>query len=121
MSTRLTAEALVSPPDHEVSVTTRGALIEVAVTNQGQMAARGQAALAGKYAVIDQVITEPAYRRRGLGTTVMQALAQAATSRGAATGVLVATADGRALYSRLGWRLASPVTAAWLGVVDHQQ
>jgi GNAT superfamily N-acetyltransferase len=121
MSTRLASEPPAVAPEYELVVGEGAQVVDVVVTHLGQVAARGKAALAGGYAVIDQVITEPDHRRRGLGTTVMQALAQAATSRGAATGVLVATADGRALYSRLGWRLESPVTAAWLGVVDHQQ
>jgi predicted GNAT family acetyltransferase len=83
-------------------------------TRLGQVAAQGKAALTGEYAVIDQVVTEPDHRRRGLGTTVMQALAHATTRRGASTGVLVATADGLGLYRSLGWTVASPMTAAVL-------
>lgn len=121
MSTRLTAELPAGAPEYELEVVQTGRVIDVVIGKQGELAARGKAALSGEYAVIDQVITEPEHRRRGLGTIAMQALAQAAIASGATTGVLVATADGRALYSRLGWRLESLVTAAWLGVVDHQQ
>ncbi|NEA32217.1 GNAT family N-acetyltransferase [Streptomyces sp. SID13031] len=114
MSTRLTTEAPTCPPEYELEVITTGALIHATITHHGELAARGQAALAQKHAVFDQVITEPQHQRRGLGTTVMQALGRAAHHGGARTGVLVATADGLALYSRLGWVLASPVTAARL-------
>lgn len=113
MSARLDSAAAVAP-EYGVEVGVSGDLIDVVISRGGEPAARGKAALAGEYAVIDQVVTEEAHRRRGLGTSVMQALAQAATTRGAATGVLVATADGRALYTRLGWAVASPVTAARL-------
>ncbi|WP_202872169.1 hypothetical protein [Kribbella soli] len=40
------------------------------------------------------------------------ALSTAAQYAGASTGVLVATEDGRALYTALGWTLGSPMTAA---------
>jgi GNAT superfamily N-acetyltransferase len=109
MTTRLTSD-----PPGDVEILERGQVIDAIITRDGEPAARGRAALAGDYAVMDQVVTEDAHRRQGLGTTVMQALAAAATARGAATGVLVATADGLALYSRLGWELASPITAARL-------
>lgn len=114
MNTRLSSEPPAVAPEYELEVTASGSVIDAVITHHGEAAARGKAALAGEYAVIDQVVTEPAHRRRGLGSSVMQALAQAATGRGAATGVLVATADGLALYSRLGWTVASPVTAARL-------
>jgi predicted GNAT family acetyltransferase len=114
MSARLSGERPAVAPEYEVEVRENGPLVDVVVTCRGEPAARGKAALAGEYAVIDQVVTEEAHRRRGLGTSVMQALARAVTARGAAAGVLVATADGRALYERLGWAVASPVTAARL-------
>jgi predicted GNAT family acetyltransferase len=114
MSTQLMAEPSAGAPEYEVAVTTTGAVVRVAVTRHGALAARGQAALVRDCAIIDQVVTEPDHRRRGLGTVVMRALAQAAVSRGATTGVLVATADGLALYTRLGWTVAAPVAAAKL-------
>lgn len=61
---------------------------------------------------VDQVVTEPAHRRRGLGRTVMAALERAAVERGVVRGVLVATEDGLGLYGSLGWTVDSPVTAA---------
>ncbi len=44
----------------------------------------------------------------------MKTIAATAALRGARTGVLVATAQGQALYETLGWRLHTPVTAAVL-------
>jgi GNAT superfamily N-acetyltransferase len=114
MSTQLTAETPVCPPEYELTATRAGSVVTVVVSRRGETAARGMVAVSGEYAVIDQVVTEPDHQRRGLGTTVIRALGQAASRSGARTGVLVATADGLALYSRLGWSLVSPVTAARL-------
>jgi predicted GNAT family acetyltransferase len=68
----------------------------------------------GRAAVIDVVETDPAHRRRGLGSVVMAELSRAAADRGAVRAVLVATEAGRALYEKLGWRVESPITAAHL-------
>jgi ribosomal protein S18 acetylase RimI-like enzyme len=114
MSTQLTAEPPTHRPEYKLELTQVGSVLDVVVSSEGELAARGKVALAGEYAVIDQVVTEPGHRRRGLGSTVMRALSQAASHSGARTGVLVATADGLALYDRLGWALESPVTAARL-------
>jgi len=81
-------------------------------TASGEMAARARVGLAGRYAVFDQVVTEPAHRRLGLGRNAMAQLAEAARARGAHTGLLVATEDGRALYTALGWRVDSLMAAA---------
>ncbi|MEV6416599.1 GNAT family N-acetyltransferase [Kribbella sp. NPDC051718] len=114
MSTQLTAEAPSCPAEYELRVEQVDSVIEVVVSRDGALAARGKAARTGEYAVIDQVITEPGHQRRGLGTTVMRALSQAASRGGARTGVLVATEQGQRLYDRLGWVLVSPMTAARL-------
>ncbi|WP_432940570.1 GNAT family N-acetyltransferase [Kribbella sp. CA-253562] len=102
------------PPRHVLRTESTGPLIHVTAEIDGVVAARGQVAVWGDYAVIDQVVTEPAYRRQGLGSVVMRGLTQAAVEQGARTGVLVATDAGRALYSRLGWELVSPVRVAWI-------
>ncbi|WP_442913255.1 GNAT family N-acetyltransferase [Kribbella sp. CA-293567] len=114
MTTQLAADPPTCGLQYELEVSQAGSVLDVVVTSRGKAAARGKAALAGDYAVIDQVVTEAAHQRRGLGTTVMRALTCTASRSGARTGVLVATADGLALYSRLGWALVSPVTAARL-------
>ena len=59
--------------------------------------------------MVDQVSTEPAHQRRGLGTVVMRALANAALEAGSSTGILGATNQGRALYETLGWKVHAPL------------
>jgi GNAT superfamily N-acetyltransferase len=114
MSTALAAQALPAlPPGYRAERARRGTVIECRVlAADGQTAARAQLGLAGRYAVFDQVVTEPAHRRLGLGRCAMAWLADAARAGGAESGLLVATEDGRALYTALGWRVDSPVTAA---------
>lgn len=103
------------PGPYKVEVVVSGDVIDTFVTTEdGQRAARGRAGLTGDVAVIDQVETEPEHRRRGLGRLVMRSMADTAVQHDATTGLLVATEDGRALYSSLGWTLESVVTAAVL-------
>jgi chromate reductase, NAD(P)H dehydrogenase (quinone) len=78
----------------------------------GAHAARAKAAVVGTAAIFDQVVTEPNHRRKGYGALLMSALASECRSKGATTGVLVATEQGRLLYSALGWVVTSEVTVA---------
>jgi len=97
---------------YTVVATDEGAVIRVEVRDEhGDLAASGACGLVGGYGVFDQIFTQEAHRRRGLGTVVMNALAQAACQRGALAGALIATLDGRALYRALGWADASEVTS----------
>ncbi|MEV4470271.1 GNAT family N-acetyltransferase [Nonomuraea salmonea] len=115
MTARLTRDPVPAPPGYTLAVTTRaGVTVARLLTAAGEVAARGQFAVAGRTAVVDQVETAAGHRRRGLGTVVMKTVATTAASMGATTGVLVATAQGQALYSTLGWSLHTPVTAAVL-------
>ncbi|WP_274561971.1 GNAT family N-acetyltransferase [Streptomyces spiramyceticus] len=75
----------------------------------GGFAARGQVAPTGRTAVIDQVETDPAHRRKGLGRLVMRTLQNAAYEQGSTVGVLGATTDGRGLYASLGWEVYAPL------------
>ena len=84
------------------------------LTAAGELAARARVGLAGRHAVFDQVVTEAEHRRLGLGRHAMARLADAAHARGAEMGLLVATEDGRALYTALGWRIESLMAAASL-------
>lgn len=119
MSTALLAE--VPPPlapGYRSDLAQRGDVIECRIlTSDGQAAAGAQIGLAGRHAVFDQVVTEPAHRRLGLGRHAMARLAEAAREQGADRGLLVATEDGRALYTALGWRVDSLMTAA--SVAEH--
>ncbi len=122
MTTRLGTDAGVNrpsrptaDPSHSVHLTAKpDGLTQLTVEVDGTVAARGQVAVWHTFATFDQIVTEPAYRRRGLGSVVMRALSTAATQQGARTGVLVATDDGRALYTRLGWDLVSTLNVAWI-------
>ena len=78
----------------------------------GDIAARAKAAVVGTAAIFDQVVTEPNHRRKGYGALLMSVLASECRSRGATTGILVATEQGRLLYSALGWVVTSELTAA---------
>jgi GNAT superfamily N-acetyltransferase len=78
----------------------------------GSLAARGQIAPTGETAVVDQIETAAAHRRRGLGRLVMHTLTHAALTQGAEIGVLAGTPVGRALYETLGWRAIAPLTSA---------
>lgn len=76
----------------------------------GGLAARGQIGLTGSACVFDQIVTEEAHQRLGLGTAVMGTLSNAAVGNGATTGILGASPQGRALYETLGWKVLAPLT-----------
>lgn len=100
-------------PGYRADCTAGAAALECRVlTPDGELAARARVGLAGPHAIFDQVVTHEAHRRRGLARHAMALLAQAARAAGARNGLLVATEDGRALYSAQGWRLESLMTAA---------
>jgi len=100
---------------YEIEVAPGGYVVTAHAEWNGEAAASGRAFLAGAVAVFDQIVTDPDHRRRGLGRAVMHELALAAAQAGATRGALVATPDGQALYSTLGWRLVSPLTTAVRG------
>lgn len=54
-------------------------------------------------ATFDSVETCREFQRRGLGSHVLSRLTSYAINHGAVTGVLAASAQGRALYESLGW------------------
>jgi ribosomal protein S18 acetylase RimI-like enzyme len=115
MSAPLTVCADARPTPYEIQITTKGEVVVATVVDMaGATAASGRLAPAGNCAVIDQVETAPAHRRRGLGTTIMRALSNHAARAGLDTGILVATADGRGLYHALGWTVRSEIAAAYV-------
>lgn len=96
-----------------LSHSTSGEVTEVELRDlDGQLAARGRVAHSDGVATFDQIVTEPAHQRKGLGRVVMATLVNASIAREARVGVLVATEQGRALYQAIGWAMVSPVTAA---------
>jgi GNAT superfamily N-acetyltransferase len=106
---------LVEPPaPYALEVHTTGP-VSVAVVRapDGEVAASARLALIPGYGIVDRVSTAEGHRRRGLGTVVMRALADHAAAAGVPTGILCATDDGRALYTRLGWTVRSDVPGAY--------
>jgi ribosomal protein S18 acetylase RimI-like enzyme len=75
----------------------------VSVTVNGEEVASGSVAKQGDHAVFDRIITDPMYRRRGLGSFVMRALTAAILEDDVETGLLMASEEGRRLYQYLGW------------------
>lgn len=80
-------------------------------TDAGALAASGYAAETNDVFVYDRIITDPDHRRRGLGRALMLTLHDARHNL-SATELLVATEDGRTLYSALGWTTISPYSTA---------
>ena len=101
------------PEGYELRTWERGGVVRVVVlAPDGGAAARGQIGLPDgrRTAVVDQIETAPAHRRKGLGRLVMSTLGNAALDAGFQDAVLGATGEGRALYSALGWRVLAPLT-----------
>lgn len=112
MSTDLAAHPHREAPDgYSLTVTGEDGLFRAEVTRDGEPAASGLMAVTGTTGVAHAIATEPAHRRRGLGTVVMAALAAGA---GAKTGVLIASAEGERLYTSLGWSALATVVSARL-------
>jgi len=120
MSASLQRFSVDVPDGYRLRTWTQGGVLRALIrTNEGAYAARGQmAAPAGESSgpvVFDQIGTDAAHRRKGLGRLVMRTLANAALEAGASAGVLGATIDGQALYESLGWRTHGPLTSIVLG------
>jgi GNAT superfamily N-acetyltransferase len=89
-----------------------GTIVEARILSPtGILAASGYAAETEQVFVYDRIVTEPGHRRKGLGHALMQALHDARRDT-AKRELLVATEDGRALYSTLGWQTISPYSSA---------
>ena len=82
------------------------------LTANGEIASIGRVVFVDDFAIYDRIETLSDHLRRGLASMVMNRLQSAALVRGNTRGVLVATADSRALYKTLGWRLHSLYTTA---------
>ena len=111
MAVDLAGARVAAPEGYDIETVRTGDVVCVLIqAADGTLAARGQAGLAGEVAVVDQVSTEPAHQRRGLGSVVLRTLANQALDAGAQTGILSATVEGRALYESLGWKSYAPLT-----------
>lgn len=92
---------------HRTGPVTRACVI----APDGELAASGCAAETADVFIYDRIETAQTHRRKGLGVAVMGALAAARKSL-ASTQLLVATQDGRSLYTNLGWTVLAPLAAA---------
>ncbi|MFD0560184.1 acetyltransferase (GNAT) family protein [Stackebrandtia endophytica] len=98
---------------YRVAVARDGEILRAVVTDShGRAAAEGMIGLSGSDAVAHAIRTDPDHRRRGLGSVVMTALAEAAVDAGAGTGLLIASPAGAQLYRRLGWSPEATVLSA---------
>ncbi|MFF3320687.1 GNAT family N-acetyltransferase [Streptomyces sp. NPDC002889] len=112
MSARLRRTPTAVPDGYTLTTWTRGGVTRaLVVAADGSFAARGQIAPTGPTAVVDQVETSAAHRRKGLGSLVMRTLHNTAVDQGATIGVLGGTPDGRALYESLGWQVQAPLVS----------
>ncbi|MFE5966341.1 GNAT family N-acetyltransferase [Streptomyces sp. NPDC056463] len=110
MAVDLRPSRVHAPAGYTATVDTANGVTYVRILSaDGELAACGQTGLTGTACVFDQIVTEPAHQRRGLGTMVMDTLADAAIEHGVSTGILGATVQGRALYEALGWKVLSPL------------
>lgn len=114
MTTDLTGHPRHAPAaPYEREIRTEGPVTVVTLhCSSGEVAARGTIAVVGADAVADRIETDAAHRRRGLGRAVMSALAEAAVTQGARSGLLIASEEGQRLYSSLGWRREADVLIA---------
>ncbi|MGG6893078.1 MULTISPECIES: GNAT family N-acetyltransferase [Rhizobium] len=101
---------------YEIDIRRVGSAVEVRVfSDTGLLAASGYGAETEDVFVYDRIATDPAHRRKGLGNAVMTAL-QGAKASPTVPELLVATEDGRALYTTLGWKTISPYSTASIPV-----
>ncbi|WP_306368487.1 GNAT family N-acetyltransferase [Nocardiopsis sp. CC223A] len=114
MSADLDEHPVLDPPrPYRATVGRARAVIRVRIsTAQGEEAAGGVMGVVDDDAVADSIVTEPDHRRRGLGAAVMSALAEHARRAGAVHGLLVASPQGRHLYTSLGWAPRATVLIA---------
>jgi GNAT superfamily N-acetyltransferase len=118
----LTSAPLDQRDDYFIAVTGAGdVLIAMAVTRSGDVVAGGRVALVGDVAVLDQISTQEMHQRRGLGSSVVRTLENAAADRGARRGALVATEAGCDLYRTLGWTIYAPYTTAFVPNGEPEQ
>jgi GNAT superfamily N-acetyltransferase len=99
--------AVSLPPGYRLEVSSQGGCFSATCFSEDDtIAASGNAAGHGRAFVFDRISTHPEHRRRGLGKALMFALGAMRTSAHTVR-VLVATEEGRTLYSSIGWDVVS--------------
>ncbi|WP_116089717.1 GNAT family N-acetyltransferase [Sphingomonas crusticola] len=100
--------------EYRLSFVQEDGVLTASIHRAEDLAARGRLVTVEGAAIFDQIRTQEAHQRRGLGRALMAALANEALDRSAQTGVLAATEMGRGLYEAIGWRVHSPYTSAFI-------
>ena len=90
---------------------TDGVIAATILAPDGTFAASGYAAETAGVFAYDRIVTSPDHQRRGLGHAVMGAL-HGQRRDAASREILVATDQGRALYTSLGWTVQSAYASA---------
>ncbi|WP_157641540.1 GNAT family N-acetyltransferase [Longispora albida] len=104
MSVPFTERAAQVPAPYAAELVRCGQVLTALARDPGgAVVCSARLAMAGEFGIADQVETHPDHRRRGLGAALMTLLGNWAAGDGLTTGLLAATAEGRALYSSLGW------------------
>ncbi|SKB00314.1 Acetyltransferase (GNAT) domain-containing protein [Agreia bicolorata] len=98
-----------APANVRIDIDEDGQVAHARVEMDGELAARGQAAVRAGDVVFDRIETTPEFRRRGLGRLVMTGLMAWAADNDATTGLLMASVSGRKLYDSLGWSEVAPI------------
>ncbi|MFJ3958342.1 GNAT family N-acetyltransferase [Arthrobacter sp. NPDC090010] len=105
MDTQDTEDPWLPDDDLEVSYSVVEGSHRAEIRSGEELAAGGRVFVVdGSVAVFDQIITQDAFRRRGLGSFLMKSLAARSFEHPVEIGLLLASADGRHLYSHLGWQ-----------------
>lgn len=113
MGARLERSSPPLPAGYRLEVSNEEDAVEARLlTVTGELAASGRIGLT-EIAVPDQIVTQGAHRRRGLGRVIMSSLSHAALDRGRGDALLLASGQGRHLYVDLGWRVLAPFWAAF--------
>lgn len=81
------------------------------IAENGEQASIGRIVLLDDLAVYDRIVTEEAYRRKGLAGFLLRELEKIALSKGISNNFLVATEQGKAVYEKMGWKLYSLYTS----------
>lgn len=98
---------------YRVETEENGSVYQVKIiADSGELAASGRLILVDELAVYDRIATDVKHRRKGLAAFVMKTLEGIALSKGTYNNFLVATEEGKLLYSALGWEVFSLYTSA---------
>jgi GNAT superfamily N-acetyltransferase len=112
MTAALTLSSPALAAGYRLTIEDDGPVFRAQIETEGATVARGRIALLGDTVLFDQITTDEAHRRKGLGRALMQGLTNTALERGTPNGLLSATEMGRWLYESLGWTVHAPYTSA---------